>query len=59
MRMSMAATRRGCARTIVPVNRIWKTAEATATGIRYGVPLDHKMDIYDGEYSDLEAHELY
>jgi L-lactate dehydrogenase len=55
----MAATRRGCARTIVPMNRTRKTAEATATGIRSGVPLGRKMDIYDGEYSDLEAHKLY
>lgn len=50
---AMAATQRGSARTIVLVNRTRKTAEAVATDIRYGIPLGHKVDICDGDYSDL------
>lgn len=55
---AMAATLRGSARTIVLVNRTRKTAEAVATDIRYGVSLGRKVDIRDGDYSDLEGAEV-
>jgi L-lactate dehydrogenase len=55
---AMAAVVRGSARTIVLVNRTRKTAEAVATDIRYGVPLGRKVDIFDGDYSDLEGAEV-
>jgi len=49
----MATVIRGSASEVVLVNRTRKTAEAVATDIRYGVPLGHKVDIRDGDYSDL------
>ena len=52
---AMAAAVRGSAREIVLVNRTRKTAEAVATDIRYGVPLGRKVNISDGDYSDLEG----
>jgi L-lactate dehydrogenase len=52
---AMAAAVRGSACEIVLVNRTRKTAEAVATDIRYGVPLGHKVNISDGDYSDLEG----
>ena len=52
---AMAAVVRGSARSIVLVNRTRKTAEAVATDIRYGVPLGRKVDICDGDYSDLNG----
>jgi L-lactate dehydrogenase len=52
---AMAAAVRGSAREIVLVNRTRKTAEAVTTDIRYGVPLGHKVNISDGDYSDLEG----
>jgi L-lactate dehydrogenase len=55
---AMAATVRGSARSIVLVNRTRKTAEAVATDIRYGVPLGRKVDISDGDYSDLQGAEV-
>lgn len=55
---AMAATLRGSAREIVLVNRTRKTAEAVATDIRYGVPLGRKIDICDGDYTDLEGAEV-
>lgn len=55
---AMAAAVRGSAREIVLVNRTRKTAEAVATDIRYGVPLGRKVDIYDGDYGDLEGAEV-
>ena len=39
---AMATVIRGSAREIVLVNRTRKTAEAVATDIRYGVPLELK-----------------
>jgi L-lactate dehydrogenase len=55
---ALAATVRGSAREIVLVNRTRKTAEAVATDIRYGVPLGRKVDISDGDYSDLDGAEV-
>jgi L-lactate dehydrogenase len=55
---AMAATLRGSAREIVLVNRTRKTAEAVATDIRYGTPLGHKLDIFDGDYGDLQGAEV-
>lgn len=55
---AMAATLRGSARQIVLVNRTRKTAKAVATDIRYGVPLGQKVDICDGDYSDLKGAEV-
>jgi L-lactate dehydrogenase len=40
------------------VNRTRKAAEAVATDIRYGIPLGRKVDIADGDYSDLEGAEV-
>jgi malate/lactate dehydrogenase len=36
------------------VNRTRKTAEAVATDIRYGVPVGRKVDLIDGDYTDLK-----
>src|SRR6201989_1007650 len=55
---AMAATLRGSAHEIVLVNRTRKTAEAVATDIRYGVPVGRKVDIRDGDYSDLSGAEV-
>ncbi len=55
---AMAAVVRGSARTIVLVNRTRRTAEAVATDIRYGIPLGRKVDILDGDYSDLQGAEV-
>ena len=55
---AMAAALRGTARTIVLVNRTRKTAEAVATDIRYGVPLGRKVNIFEGDYGDLEGAEV-
>jgi L-lactate dehydrogenase len=55
---AMAATVRGSAQSIVLVNRTRKTAEAVAADIRYGVPLGRKVNISDGDYSDLHGAEV-
>src|ERR1700752_5329239 len=51
--IALAAVTRGSAREIVLVNRTRKTAEAGATDLRYGTPLTPKVDIAEGDYTDL------
>src|SRR5580692_328311 len=55
---AMAAVMRGSAAEIVLVNRTRKTAEAVATDIRYGVPIGSKVNIFDGNFGDLQDAEV-
>jgi L-lactate dehydrogenase len=55
---AMAAVMRGSAAEIVLVNRTRKTAEAVATDIRYGVPIGSKVNIFDGDFGDLQGAEV-
>jgi malate/lactate dehydrogenase len=52
---AMAAVIRGSAAEIVLVNRTRKTAEAVATDIRYGVPIGNRVNIFDGDFGDLQG----
>lgn len=49
----MALVLRASAREIVVVDRTPARAKAVATDIRYGVPLGPRIDVIEGEYSDL------
>jgi L-lactate dehydrogenase len=44
---------RGSAREIVVLNRTRKRAKAVATDMQYGASLSPRVDIHDGDYSDL------
>src|SRR5712672_893161 len=44
---------RGSAREIVVLNRDRKRASAVATDLRYGAALSPRVDVRDGDYSDL------
>ncbi len=49
----MAVVLRGSAREVVVVDRTAERAKAVATDIRYGTPLGPRVDVVEGEYSDL------
>src|SRR5712671_6979234 len=49
---------RGSAREIVVLNRGRKRAHAVATDLRYGAALSPRVDVRDGDYSDLAGASL-
>lgn len=49
----MSMILRGSAREIVLVNRNRKRAGGVVADMRYGASLSRKVDLYDGDYSDL------
>jgi L-lactate dehydrogenase len=49
---------RGSAREIVVLNRDRKRASAVATDLRYGAALSPRVDVRDGDYSDLAGASL-
>jgi L-lactate dehydrogenase len=49
----LALVLRASAREIVVVDRTAKRAKAVATDLRYGVPLGPRIDVTEGDYSDL------
>ena len=50
---TLALVLRGSAREIVLVNRSRKRAKAVATDISYGLPLGPRIDVTDGDYTDV------
>jgi L-lactate dehydrogenase len=55
---AMATIMRGCAREIVLIDKNKKLAQAVATDMQYGSQLSPAIDIYSGDYSDLEHSSL-
>jgi L-lactate dehydrogenase len=52
---ALALVLRGSAREVVLVNKTRKRAEAVATDIRYGAVLSPAVNIYAGDYQDLNG----
>jgi L-lactate dehydrogenase len=51
---AMSVVHRGFARELVLWNRTRSRAKAVATDMRYGAPLSSVIEIWDGDYEDLE-----
>lgn len=54
----MSLVLRGSAREIVVINKNRKRAIGVITDMLYGAPLSRKVDLYDGDYSELSGSSL-